>query len=578
MIATAVVALMLPGCGAVGETLTVATASGMPAVPVSSAGPATDFTDSGAYLAGRFAQHSDDWTAAADFLVDSLARDPGNIGLMRRASLMLVGVGRMEEAVSVSRDLIAVDPSSQLAATLLVADHMVAGRYPDAETLVRTMSKDGLGRYIAPLLRTWIDAGRADTAAALNQLRSIRDLPGFSLLHDLHAGLIAELAQDPDAAVRWYSQAVAQTVPLRVVQVVGSFYERTGRTDEALDLYRRFRDAHPDNGMVDAAIARLEQGVTASPVVADARQGMAEALFQLASSLDQEGAEEMALLYGRIALHLRPDFPLARLMVGDILASRGRDGEAVREYQRIEDDPTVGWSVRLRIAESHYRMDDAASAEAVLKAMIDERPDRVDALIRLGDLYRATERFADAITVYDEAEARLGSLERQHWTLLYARGLAYDRTSQWERAEADLSRAVDLNPEQPFLLNYLGYSWVDRGINLDRARVMIEKAVSLRPSDGFIVDSLGWALYRLGRYEEAVGHLERAVELEPLDATINDHLGDGYWSVGRYSEARFQWRRALQQAEEPALAEAIRTKLAEGLPRRQTAGATPEIR
>ena len=183
----------------------------------------------------------------------------------------------------------------------------------------------------------------------------------------------------------------------------------------------------------------------------------------------------------------------------------------------------------------------------------------------MGDLLRGKDRFAEAEAAYTRAIQRLPKVERSDWRLLYARGITYERTKRWPQAEADLLKALELEPDQPFVLNYLGYSWVDQGLNLDRAKAMLHRAVELRPDDGFIVDSLGWAYYRLGESDKAVTYLERAVELEPGDPVLNDHLGDVYWRVGRQREARFQWQRALTFKPEPDAVAAIQAKLANGL-------------
>ena len=194
-----------------------------------------------------------------------------------------------------------------------------------------------------------------------------------------------------------------------------------------------------------------------------------------------------------------------------------------------------------------------------------EDPSRPDPLVSLGDLLRSNKRFAESVKAYDRAIELLGDIDKRHWTILYSRGISLERSRQWERAEKDFQRALELNPEQPYVLNYLGYSWVDQGLNLDRARKMIERAVELRPNDGYIVDSLGWVLYRLNEFQGAVEKLERAVELRPEDPTINDHLGDAYWRVGRHNEARFQWKRALALEPEPDQVSAIEGKILRGL-------------
>ena len=197
--------------------------------------------------------------------------------------------------------------------------------------------------------------------------------------------------------------------------------------------------------------------------------------------------------------------------------------------------------------------------------MVQEESARADVLVNLGDILRSKKRFGESVKAYDRAISRIGAMEKRHWTLLYSRGIALERSKQWGRAEKDFLAALELNPDQPYVLNYLGYSWVDQGIKLDRARTMIERAVELRPNDGYIVDSLGWALFRIREFPGAVRHLERAVELRPQDPTINDHLGDSYWRVGRRVEARFQWRRALSLDPDPDQSARIREKVKSGL-------------
>jgi Flp pilus assembly protein TadD len=248
-----------------------------------------------------------------------------------------------------------------------------------------------------------------------------------------------------------------------------------------------------------------------------------------------------------------------------VLETQARHREAIETYRGVGADTPFSWPARLRIASSYQSLDEVDAAEQLLRGMAAERPERHDALLHLGQLLRAEERFAEAVEAYDEAMGRLGEVQPRHWSLFYFRGISLERSDQWARAEADFLKALELQPEEPYVLNYLGYSWVDRGENLVKGREMLLRAVELRPEDGFIVDSLGWVYYRLGRYEEAVQQLERAVELRPQDPVINDHLGDAYWRADRRREARFQWRHALALGAEPDLVAVIDRKLADGL-------------
>jgi Flp pilus assembly protein TadD len=220
----------------------------------------------------------------------------------------------------------------------------------------------------------------------------------------------------------------------------------------------------------------------------------------------------------------------------------------------------------LRIAANLEMLDRTDEAINQLREMSVEAPTRAGAEMQLGDLLRAKKRFNEAVDAYDEAIRRLrvsGMPER--WSLYYSRGIALERSGQWKQSETDLLHALELKPDQPLVLNYLGYSWIDKGENLERGLKMIEKAVELRPEDGYIVDSLGWAHFRLGDYSSAVQYLEKAIELVPEDPTINDHLGDAYWQSGRSSEARFQWRRALQFGPDTDEIKTIEAKLDRGI-------------
>ncbi|MDD9876982.1 MAG: tetratricopeptide repeat protein, partial [Magnetovibrio sp.] len=184
----------------------------------------------------------------------------------------------------------------------------------------------------------------------------------------------------------------------------------------------------------------------------------------------------------------------------------------------------------------------------------------------LGDLLRRHERWPEAIDAYAAAIERVGTLSKRNWRLLYSRGIALERAKRWPEAEKDFLKALEFEPDQPYVLNYLGYSWVDRGVHLERALEMIHNAVRRRPNDGYIIDSLGWVYYRLGNYPKAVLELERAVQIRPEDPVINDHLGDAYWRVGRELEARFQWQRSLSLDPDEKVEAEVLKKLKSGLP------------
>jgi tetratricopeptide (TPR) repeat protein len=300
--------------------------------------------------------------------------------------------------------------------------------------------------------------------------------------------------------------------------------------------------------------------------VASAVEGMAEAKLALAGALRQGGSGEAGLILARLALRLRPNFAPTLLLVADHYAEERHPEAALAVLEGIPAGDPLARVATLRRAAYLERLDRVEEAAAVLRGLSADAPEAAQPGARLGDMLRSRTRFAEAAAAYDEAVARLGTPGPTDWPLLYARAISYERSGNWPKAEADFQAALALSPEQPYVLNYLAYTWVEKGQNLAEARRMLERAVELRPNDGNIVDSLGWALFKLGDIPGAVRWLERAVELEPRNSVINDHLGDAYWAAGRQREAQFQWRRALGLEPEAAEVPKIEAKLRDGLP------------
>jgi tetratricopeptide (TPR) repeat protein len=416
------------------------------------------------------------------------------------------------------------------------------------------------------LIEAWLTYSEGDGAAAQGILGSMPDSGGFQAFRALHQGLMYELAGEADAAEAAYKVAAgAQPGAFRVAQALGGLYERMGHNDQARAVYDAFVEASPETPWLDDTIATLGARAAPPPLIEDATDGAAEVLFGLANALQGEDESEGALAYARMADYLRPDSDVTALLLGEVFELQGRHDDAIEAYRRVAPESPLAWTARLRIAVNLDELERGAEAVADLEAMAAERPTRPDPWVSIGDLRRGAEQWSEAATAYAKAIELTGTLEARHWRLFYVRGIALERAGQWPGAEADFLKALELEPDQPYVLNYLGYSWVDKGLNLGKALDMIESAVDQRPNDGFIVDSLGWAHYRLGDYREAVRHLERAVELQPDDPTINDHLGDALWHVGRHAEAEFQWHRALSLEPDETLEAAIKAKIERGL-------------
>jgi tetratricopeptide (TPR) repeat protein len=479
----------------------------------------------------------------------------------------MVAAGRMGEATGIARRYIKLKPKSVIAGLMIAVAEIRSNRLGIAAKRLKAIPRQGLGGYVVPLALGWVRAGQGDVDDALKTLAPFGKRRGLKPIHDLHAALILDVMGDISRAKKIFSEmAKAKVVHMRLVELAGGFFERQGDAAEARELYEKFLAGTRNAMSVETALARAKQGRRKpAKEIASAADGVAEALWDMAVLLNDQNVDEIALMLSRMALHLRPGYALAQILVGDILVGMRRYGDGAAAYDKVNRSAPQSWEARLRAADTLSRMDKVEPALARLTAMAGERAKRPGALIASGDILRYKKRYGEALSAYDQAFKRIPKIERRHWSLYYSRGVSLERSKNWGGAEKDFLKALELQPNQPMVLNYLGYSWVDRGEKLKRALGMIEKAVRLRPNDGFIVDSLGWAHYRLGGFAKAVKYLERAITLSPQDAAINDHLGDAYWRVGRRMEARFQWRRALGLDPEKEIIDGIRKKLAEGL-------------
>lgn len=559
-------ASLLVACGANGSG-----ASGDSAGPVIIAGLPRAVDDAGStagdYLAGHFALDRSDVRSAADFLGRVLARNPNNLELFQQVFLLTLASGDEDSAVAQARQLVEARPEAEEARLLLALAEARAGDFRAAARELGAIDDRGVAGVVLPLLQAWAEFGAGDAESAVDRLDGAAGDAGMGTLTAYHRAMMLHLGGRSEQAADGMRAVMpdAGRAPLRMVRAFGGMLHGAGESDEAHALYRSQLELSGNGVVLEADLAALERGEAPPVPFEDALGGMADALLGIAEALEQQRSSTRAIAYARLADFLRPGHPEANLLVGDIFAGRGNDEEAVRAYRRVDLDVTLSWQARLRAAETLHGAERKEEAFELLRAMADERSDRTEPLVTLGNLLRRDQDYGEAEVAYSRALERIDALERRHWVLLYSRGITYERTDRWPEAEADFLKALELEPEQPFVLNYLGYSWVEQGANLEEAQDMLRRAVELRPNDGFIVDSLGWVYYRLGKLDAAIEQLEQAVELEPGDPVINDHLGDAYWRVGRQREARFQWKRALSLEPEEDDAALIEEKLEHGL-------------
>jgi tetratricopeptide (TPR) repeat protein len=476
----------------------------------------------GDYLAGRHAQQHRDFVGAAKWFEKAIGIDPDAPELISRTFLMEVSTGHFDRALALAPKELKLDPGDAIAELVLVIDRLKAGDTAGAVKHAAALPSEGVHRFIGPFALTWTRVAAGDLAGADTALQGLDKFNGFQPLKVFQLALLYDFANQPDKARQYYDKALAANEQLnwRLTEAVGNFDERHGRADQAKARYQKFIQQNAGSELALSVLASRPAG-RPQPLVRSAADGLAEALFDLASVLNQAETIDLALLYDRFALALRAQFGLAQLLLADVLSTQNKPEESLTVLAEIPPASPYRWSARLRSAINLDTLDRTDEAIAQLRTMAAEQTDSIGAEVQLGDLLRNKKRFAEAVAAYDEGIHRAeGAHLPERWSLFYDRGVALERSGQWQRAESDLQHALELKPDQPLVLNYLGYSWIDRGENLDRGLKMIEKAVELRPEDGYIVDSLGWAHYRMGDYDGAVQYLEKAIELVPQDPTI----------------------------------------------------------
>jgi tetratricopeptide (TPR) repeat protein len=528
----------------------------------------------GLYLSARAAEQAKDYDAALAQVEQAIRRAPNDPYLQLLTFRLRLLAGKVPSAAELAPKVLAMGSTEGLPNLTLSVMAIKKGDFKGAEPYVATLGDDSSTGILRPVIEAWVKVGQKDFQAARSRLEASRpDDEVLMAAFRMHEALVDEAAGDRDAAERKLRDVVKveESAPLRPVVTLAGVLRRNGKAGEARDMLRKYAQANGDAVVMDNLIRSdtLPRQPTPADMIADLLLDIGGAI----AAARRENSDDLGLVFAWLALELAPGSDNARILAAELLEGMGLHDKAIAQLNAVDASSPMQWRARMRAAAvlaDSGKVDDAVKA---LQAMVGERPERIDAAAALGDVMRGKERFAEAARAYDTAVERLRNVEDRHWALFYARGIALERTKQWPRAEADFRRALDMLPgtdearrrSRAFVLNYLGYSWIDQGMNLDDGLKLLMEAVELVPNDGAITDSLGWAYYRLGKYEDAVVLLEKAVQLKADDATIIEHLGDAYWHTGRRREAGFQWERALRQKPEPDRVTPLNRKLAEGL-------------
>ncbi|MGV1907309.1 tetratricopeptide repeat protein [Agrobacterium cavarae] len=532
-------------------------------------------TFSGAFLAARTADVDQDYATAITLYQKALDFDPANTEIRQRLMIAQLLSGDFEAGAKIA-DSLKDDSSVERVTTIVRALAAIKRKeFSSAEKILKYSGPNDLDRMVNTLLAAWARAGAGKSKEALAMVNGMKGPGWFSIFQKYNAGAIALVTGNTDAARKSLSEAVADReggatatdTYMRAVMALARLEAKAGNKQKALDTIAVGDGFAPNYAPLKALRQSIEKGEKPDQQVQTAVEGAASVMFSIAGALNREGAEEIVTLYLQASRALDPKSADTLILLGGLAEAQKQAERAIEFYREVPADSPMHRISELQLGLTLAQTGKVDEARQHLKALLESDPDDIRSYLAYGAVLSDAKDYAAMAANYDKAVEVIGAVpKKSDWTIFFQRGIAYERLKQWDKAEPNFKRALELNPEQPQVLNYLGYSWVDKNMNLDQGIDMIRRAVELRPNDGYIVDSLGWAHYRLGAFDEAVTELERAIELRAGDPTINDHLGDAYWRVGRKLEAVYQWNRALIGDSDDVDKAKVKEKIANGLP------------
>jgi tetratricopeptide (TPR) repeat protein len=540
-------------------------------------------TFAGAFLAGRTADNDYDYTTAIQLYRTALKFEPDNIEVRERLMVSLFMNGDFDAGVAEAEKL-KDDPAIERISTIARGIEAVrTKRFEDAYKLLAYEGPNELDRMVNTLVAAWGKFGEGKAKDARKAVDTMEGPEWYGIFRNYASAMIALAAGETEIARSKLNETVANREEgssasdtyMRAVIALATLEARAGNRQKALDAISAGENFAPGYIPLVAFRRQIESGVVPEIPITTAEQGMASVLFSVGGALnqslsnapDRQGAQDIVAFYLVTAHALDPKAADTDVLLGGLAENLDQPERAIQWYKKVPLDSPLRRVADLQLGLNLANTGKVEEARAHLKSAIAADPKDIRGYVAYGSLLSDNKEYAEMAEVYDRAVEVVGNFpKRSDWSLFFQRGIAYERLKQWDKAEPNFKKALELFPDQPQVLNYLGYSWVDMNIHLDEGLAMIRKAADLRPDDGYIVDSLGWAYFRLNRFDDAVGELERAVDLKAADATINDHLGDAYWRVGRKLEAVFQWERALTMKPEEAEIPKIKGKIRDGLP------------
>ena len=519
----------------------------------------------GSYLSAIHAEKNFDFVSASRFYSYGLRKEPYNSKLLLGAIRSTISSGKFAKAKLYSKNLVRHGSDAPISSLMILADEIKNKNFKKAKSLLER--PDQFNNFLKAILTGWLEIGSGNIEKGLDYFEKSQYAKQLGIISQHHLGLALAMVGNFEKAHLILSKTSNGPIVNRREMAIAhaQILAQLGENEEAVKMLDQLLV-----GSVDTRVSKLRRAIDAgAPVrfdyISSPQKGAALALYTIAKAINEEGDYSLSLIYARLVSHIDEQNPENILLVSDNLVKLKQHDLAIENYKKIPLKQFQYKNAEVGRAQALFYQGKKDAAIEVLRALTKNNPNDIQLQTTLGNTLRRSFKFSEAATAYTKSINFLKEQNLENWFEYYARGICYERLGNWTLAEKDFRNALKINPNQPSLLNYFGYSLVEKGIHLDEALLLIERAVERQPDDGYITDSLGWALYRLGKYSDAVIHMERAVELMPLDPIINDHLGDVYWAVNRRNEARFQWHRALSFDPEEKDADRIYKKLDIGL-------------
>lgn len=508
----------------------------------------------GTYLAGRVAHIRQNYDLAADYYIKSLNLGLERTDVLSSTYLLLASEGRIDEAAAYALKAREQGDTSNLIAFILMAQSMKQNDFDGALKSLSELKDSPLNNAVIPLFEAWILTASFKETETIQKLDVLKKDKALLSLYHLHKGMIYDYLGDSDKAFDEFETLINdEQLPLsfRSLQVVGNFYLRYGHKDKIVEIAQKYFTQNNETPMLKDLVESFEKADPAqvNKLIDSPQKGLAEAVFNI-GTLFRGAQNEVAQLFTSLVLYLNPDFEVARVSMADLYEQAHRYSKATEEYLKIDASSPAHFVAQLKAAENYSVQKKDDKAYALLLKLLDKYPNNEQITFRLGELCRTTKKYDEAVSYYEKTLENLGDDSKSKWPVYYALGISLERQGKWNEAELIFKKALKASSRHPYILNYLGYSWIERGVNSNQALYMIFEAHRKDPTDGHIIDSVGWALYKMGKYKDAAKVLERASEYLPTNAVVFDHLGDAYWQSGRKDEARYQWQHALKASED----------------------------